>query len=379
MPRKIDRYEIVKELGRGGQAAVYAARDTELGRPVALKVLLPGSRSAEAAERLAREAKAAAKLEHPGIVSVYDVGEFRGRQYLAMELVEGRTLSEAVPPDGMDPPEAARILAAVADAVHCAHEQGIVHRDVKPSNILLGPDGTPKLTDFGFALDEEAQARLTHTGELTGTPSYMSPEQAQGADLDARSDVYSLGAVFYEMLTGRPPFTAETALALLDKIVNEPPERPSRLNSDVPVEAETICLKCLAKEPRRRYASAAELALDANRFLAGDPIRARPASLAYRVRGMVTRRAGLIVALHVAVTGSVVFARWQRARIADAEAETTRLSAEADAALKSSERAEPRILPLRSQLDAARTRVEKLRKEIEELRSELARPRPGSE
>ena len=379
MPRRIDRYEIVKELGRGGQAAVYAARDTELGRSVALKVLLPGSRSAEAAERLAREAKAAAKLVHPGIVSVYDVGEFRGRQYLAMELVEGRTLSETVSLDGMDAREAARILAAVADAVHCAHAQGIVHRDIKPSNILLDPDGTPKLTDFGFALDEEAHSRLTHTGELTGTPSYMSPEQARGADLDARSDVYSLGAVFYEMLTGRPPFTAETALALLDKIVNEPPERPSRLKSGVPVEAETICLKCLTKEPRRRYASAAELALDARRFLAGEPIRARPASLAYRVRGMVARRAGLIAASLVAVAAFLVLVRWQRVRLAASRAEVTRLRAGADDALKASERAESKVLPLRGQFAAARTRAERLRKEIEELRADLARPRPGSE
>ena len=152
MPRKIDRYEIVRELGRGGQAVVYAGRDTELGRAVALKVLLQGSRSGEAAARLGREARAAARLDHPNIVSVYDVGHFRGRQYLAMELVEGRPLSEIVPPDGMDVREAARVLAEVADAAHCAHEQGIVHRDIKPSNILLGPDGTPKLTDFGFAL-----------------------------------------------------------------------------------------------------------------------------------------------------------------------------------------------------------------------------------
>ncbi len=274
MAKSFGRYELVRELGRGGQAAVYEAEDTELGRRVALKVLLHGARSEKGVARLMREARAAARLDHPNIVAVFDVGEWRGRPYLVMELVGGDTpreggparggesLQEAIDRGTISVREALCITYLVARAAHHAHGHGVIHRDIKPANILLESNGTPRLADFGFARDAADRERLTQTGTTLGTPLYMSPEQAKGGsdEADARSDVYAIGAVFYAMLAGRPPFEATALLELLDKVAHETPRPPSAFREGLPREVETICLKCLEKDPARRYRTAEALA-----------------------------------------------------------------------------------------------------------------------
>jgi tetratricopeptide (TPR) repeat protein len=286
-------YEIGEVLGRGGVGVVYKAMHLRLNRTVALKMLLAGGFATRAErQRFAREAEVVARLRHPNIVQVYDVGDLGGRPYFTMEFAEGGSLAEMIAGTPRPARQAAELVAAIADAMHAAHLGGIVHRDLKPSNVLLAADGTPKIGDFGLARQVEVGSSLTQSGAAVGTPSYMAPEQAEGKtrEIGPASDLYALGAVLYELLTGRPPFRAESAAETLHQVITRDPVPPSRLNAKVPRDLETICLKCLRKEPPLRYADASALAEDLRRFLRGESIAARPENWLQRLARRVRRR-----------------------------------------------------------------------------------------
>jgi serine/threonine-protein kinase len=292
LPR-IPGYEVEAVLGRGGMGVVYKARHLRLNRVVALKMLLAGAYAGpHERARFQREAEAVAGLRHANIVQVYDVGDHEGRPYFTMEFVEGGSLTQTLAGAPQPARQAAALAAALAGAVQAAHQGGVVHRDLKPANVLLAADGTPKISDFGLARRLEGGAGLTQSGAAVGTPSYMAPEQALGKTplLGPAADIYALGAILYELLTGRPPFRGETAEATIHQVVGQDPVPPSRLNVKTPRDLETICLKCLNKDPQRRYASAAALADDLQRFLRGEPIAARPAGLLERLGKWVRRR-----------------------------------------------------------------------------------------
>jgi serine/threonine-protein kinase len=288
-PRSFDGYEILEEIGRGAMGVVYKAWDPRLKRFIALKVLLRGEHaSATELARFRSEAQAAAGLSHRNIVPVFQVGEAEGRAYFSMKLVEGTTLAARAAGGPLPPREAARLVAAIARAVEHAHRHGILHRDLKPSNVLIDSDDEAVVTDFGLAkrtqAADSAPGGLTHSGAIVGTPSYMAPEQAAGAGaVGPASDVYSLGAILYELLTGRPPFQAASAVDVLLLVRSEEAVRPRLLNPGIHPDLELICLKCLEKRPEHRYASAGQLADDLDSFLTGNAVSARSSSLAYFV------------------------------------------------------------------------------------------------
>src|SRR3954447_1005679 len=274
----IPGYEVEAILGRGGMGVVFKARHLRLNRTVAIKTLLGGGFAGpRERERFQREAETVAAMRHPNIVQLYDVGEEEGRPYFTMEFVEGGSLALKLAGSPQPARPSADLIGTLADAVHAAHRGGIVHRDLKPGNVLLAADGTPKISDFGLARRLEGGAALTLSGVPVGTPSYMAPEQALGraAAVGPATDVYALGAILYELLTGRPPFRAATGAETVQQVISQEPAPPSRLNAQVPRDLETICLKCLHKEPARRYSSAEELADDLRRFGEGRPIQAR--------------------------------------------------------------------------------------------------------
>ena len=277
-----DRYELHRKLARGGMADVYLARDLLLDRPVAVKVLFTEyARDAAFVERFRREAQSAANLNHPNIVAVYDWGAQYGTYFMVMEYVDGRPLSEIIHTEGpLHARRAAEITADVAAALGFAHRNGVVHRDVKPGNILITPSGQVKVADFGIAQASNASAadNLTQAGSVMGTATYFSPEQAQGRTVDPRSDLYSLGCVLYEMLTARPPFSGDTPVAVAYKHVQSEPVAPSHINPNVPPALEAIDLKLLAKDPSQRYPSAEDLRSDLRRFLEGQPVMAAGAA-----------------------------------------------------------------------------------------------------
>jgi serine/threonine-protein kinase len=327
-------YELLDEVGRGGMGIVYKARQARLNRVVALKMILTARLDSPIdLERFQREAEAPANLEHPHVVPIYEVGEHQGQPYFSMKLLKGGSLDRQMARFARDLRAGVKVLAAVAGAVHFAHQQGLLHRDLKPANILLDGDDQPCVSDFGLARRLQAGCTLTQAGLVVGTPSYMAPEQAVGKKaLTPAADVWSLGAMLYELLTGRPPFRADTPLETLMRVVEGEAARPRAVSPRVDRDLETVCLKCLEKDPSRRYASAEELAGDLQRWLAGEPVRARRS---WRLRGFRRgRRAvelavfGLLLFLAVIGLGAMGWTHQRQAATAEGEAAARQRAAE---------------------------------------------------
>ena len=348
--RRIGDYELIEEIARGGMGVVFKARQVRLNRLVALKLITAGALAThEQVKRFKAEAEAAASLTHPNIVPIHEIGEHQGQHYFSMGLIEGPNLRDALvafrrglegapgnvrrptsdlrcgrapSAGGFEPREAAQFLATIARAVHYAHQRGVLHRDIKPSNILLDAHGVPHLTDFGLAKLAEKDSTLTHTHAVLGTPAYMSPEQARGhtKEVTTAADVYGLGAVLYEALTGMPPFAGGTSIETIRQVLEQEPRRPSMFNRAVDRDLETICLRCLEKDPGRRYSSAAGLAADLENWLRHEPITARRIGTGERVWKWVCRRpamaamtaTSLILLLAVAIGSPISLAQIRR-------------------------------------------------------------------
>jgi hypothetical protein len=309
----VEGYEIISELGRGGMGVVYKACQTQANRLVALKMILSSRHAGQQARKRFRiEAESVARLQHPNIVQLYEVGEHDGYPFFSLEYCEGGTLDRHLKHEPISAERAARIVETLARAMHYAHERGVVHRDLKPANILLDGAGNPKIADFGLAKRMDGDEGQTRTGEIMGTPEYMAPEQAAGRihDIGPATDIYALGAILYDTLTGRPPFQAPSVLEALELIRSQEPVPPSRLRLQLSRDLETICLKCLQKEPEKRYASALEMADDLKAYLAGEPIKARPVGTIERtVRWCRRNRAVslLLLGLTVVFLSGVIF------------------------------------------------------------------------
>jgi eukaryotic-like serine/threonine-protein kinase len=309
-------YELLEEIGRGGQGVVYRARQKSLNRTVALKVIGLAHWATEAhVKRFRLEAEAAASLNHPCIVPIYEVGERDGACYFSMGLVEGGQLDAVAKREPMPIRHAAELIAKLARTVHYAHEHGILHRDIKPGNILLDAKGEPHLTDFGLARLVETESTVTQTLEVLGTPSYMAPEQAVGnnARVSSATDIYGLGAVLYQLLTGHPPFAGGTTYETVRLVLDTEPRQPRPLNPKVDRDLATICLKCLEKDPQRRYCSAVALAEDLERWLKHEPIRARRTGIFTRGRKWVRRNptTTLLVGSLVALAAAISVVIWK--------------------------------------------------------------------
>lgn len=321
-PFQLSGYEILGELGRGGMAVVYKARQINLNRPVALKMILGGAHMTAEDARFTKEAMLYAPLHHPNIAQIYDIGERDGQPYIAMEFVEGATLADLLDGKPADPRASARLVETLARVMGWVHDRGILHRDLKPSNIMLQMENggasqavsgklqsaIPKIIDFGLARHLHHDSGLTHAGSIMGTPSYMAPEQASAnqSQIGYPTDIYALGGILYEMLTGRPPFRAVTPLDTVQQVLHDEPLPPRRLEPGVPLDLETICLKCLAKDPGKRFTNAAALADDLQRFLAGRPILARSTPWHERTLKWVKRRPALAGLLGVAALAALL-------------------------------------------------------------------------
>lgn len=300
LPRKFCEYELLEKVAQGGMGVVYKARQVGLNRIVAVKMILSGQFASEdEVQRFYVEAEAAGKLDHAGIVPVFDVGCHRDQHYFSMAYVDGPSLAKKISNQPLPPKEAAVIARKLAIAIQAAHEQGIVHRDLKPGNVLIDERDEPRITDFGLAKRVEGDSKLTATGIVLGTPSYMAPEQAAGKSIDSSADIYSLGAILYAMLTGRPPFEAESQLETILQVVQGEPEDPRKINRQIPRDLEAICLKCLERDPQFRYQTATEMAEDLQRFLSGEPILAKN-DLRRRIRKWTIREP--VLASHLAAT-----------------------------------------------------------------------------
>lgn len=316
-------YELLEEIARGGMGVVYKARQLNLNRVVAVKMILAGQLASEMeVKRFQTEAEAAANLQHPNIVSIHEIGEHEGRQYFSMDFVEGKNLSEWARERRLSGAESAALVKTIAEAIHYAHQRGTLHRDLKPQNILIDLEGQPRITDFGLAKLGKQDSGMTRTGDVMGSPSYMPPEQAAGRHdrIGPASDVYSVGAILYQLLTNRAPFSAETPLATMQKVLNEDPIPPMKLDGNVPPDLQTICLKCLEKAPEKRYSSARDLAEELNRFLSHEPIHARPASAGRKLWAWSVRNpwaiCGAGTLLLLAALG-VAYGLWERLRFAE--------------------------------------------------------------
>jgi hypothetical protein len=316
---RLGKFELVEQLGTGAFGEVFRAIDTELDRPVAVKVLRGGAgASRDDIDRFVREARSAARLRHPGIVAVHETGQAAdGPPFMVEEFIRGETLAAHIKNGPLDSRQATEIVALVADALAYAHSHGVVHRDVKPSNILLDPEGQPHLMDFGLAKRETDDPPETIEGQILGTPAYMSPEQARGESnrVDGRSDIYSLGVVLYELLTGERPFRGNRRMLLL-QVLDDEPRPPRRLNDRIPRDLENICLKAMAKTPGRRYATATDLADDLRQFIRGEPVKARPAGWTQRLWKWC-RRNPVPASLLLAVTVGAVLGVWRLSRLSE--------------------------------------------------------------
>ncbi len=374
----IPGYEILGELGHGGMGVVYKARHLQLKRLVALKMILAGEYAgAEQRARFRIEAEAVARLQHPHIIQIHEVGEHDGRPYCALEFVDGGNLAHKLAGTPQPPQQAAGLVETLARAMQAAHAQHIVHRDLKPANVLLRTDGTPKITDFGLAKRLDVESAQTQSGALMGTPRYMAPEQAEGRtrEIGPAADVYALGAMLYEMLTGRPPFLGESTLDILYQVRFQEPVPPSRLQPKVPRDLETICLKCLHKEPRKRYTRALDLAEDLRRFQAGEPVWARPVSAAERGWRWCRRNrlvASLLAAVALVLVLGAILSTWQAVRATQAEAQARNNEAKAS---QERDRAEANFALAKEAVEKTITRVaedERLKQaDFHKLRREL--------
>lgn len=328
LPRVFGDYVLEDLIARGGMGVVFRARQVALNRVVAVKLLIGGVFAGPSAlSRFRQEATVAAKLKHPHIVTVYEVGEHEELPFFSMEYIEGEDLAALTNGKPVSSRMAAEWMRSIADAVQHAHENGVLHRDLKPSNVIIDPFQQPRVTDFGLAQRLDLDARITVSGQALGSPSFMAPEQARGEKTGAsvRSDLYALGAVLYQLLTGRPPFVGESIAAVLHQVEDRDPLPPRRLNPGVAQDLEVICLKCLEKDPGKRYASVRELSEELNRFLRGEPIRSRAISPAERTWRWAVRRpaiAGLLMALVLALAGGSVgvLYEWHRAELQKGEA-----------------------------------------------------------
>src|SRR5437588_7377909 len=309
-------YELLEEVGRGGQGVVFRTRQKSLNRIVALKVIGLGQWATKAhLKRFRLEAEAAASLDHPCIVPIYEVGERDGQCYFSMKFIEGGQLDEVVKQTPMSIRQAVELIAKVARTVHYAHEHGILHRDIKPGNILLDQKGEPHLTDFGLARLVESESSVTQTLDVLGTPSYMAPEQALGnnAAVSSATDVYGLGAVLYQLLTGHPPFAGGATYETIKLLLDTEPRQPRLLNPKIDRDLSTICLKCLEKDPKRRYSSALALAEDLERWLRHEPIQARHTGVFARGGKWVRRNptSALLVASLVGLAAAAGWIVWK--------------------------------------------------------------------
>ena len=278
--KQVGDYDLLEEIARGGMGVVYKAKHRNLNRLAAVKMVLGGSFSSEQErQRFQLEAESAAKLDHPAIVPIYEIGDHEGQPYFAMKYVDGGSLADRSRDYSGRIREAVAVMIGVAEGVHHAHQRGILHRDLKPANILLDKYGEPYVTDLGLAKSTSGGSDLTHTGAVLGTPSYMPPEQASGQSVTTAADIYSLGAILYELLAGCPPYQGESAVSVVMQVIEGPPSTPSKINPNVNRDLELVCLKCMAREPTDRYSSAQELANDLKDWMVGKPISVKPPSI----------------------------------------------------------------------------------------------------
>lgn len=369
----IPGYRVESVLGRGGMGVVYEAVDEKLGRTVAIKTLFEAGFAGEAERtRFTTEARSMARLRHPNVVAVYEVGETAGRPFIVFEYAPGGSLGQRTNREPQPSEEAARTVVQLARGVQACHESGIVHRDLKPANILIGEDGALKITDFGLAklLQGNDDGALTKTGDVMGTPSYMAPEQAVGrSDIGPACDVYALGAILYELLTGRPPFVGPDAIHVLGQITHEDPVTVRKLQPTVARDIETICVRCLEKSPERRYPSAAALADDLERHLAGEPIHARPVGRLERVWKWARRRpaaAGLIATSSAAVLAMLIGSAIYNARLDEANTELGRANADLD-------RTNSELSSTNADLDEANSELSHTNADLDQANAELQR------